>query len=513
MNPKKGRTLEEKTGFGPAELRRMIPFLPTDEDVPDALRLQGDAIIEAARKAGPLAMPTPTPVTVRAEDVAAVLRPNLTPGGLALVDFELVAMLCEAMAAFAPAGYVEYVVRDLLAVYETAEWADPSWRLRLAGVRTVAGTAPVPAPIPKPPTLREQTLAILARENAVVPGDLDHHARLRELDALLREEDLDAARGVKRLVALRSWREVGYPFRVFNALYPMWKTLADEERFSIALKELVTRFGKFKAFEAAKAEQTAFLAEHGGTWDDVHYAFTFKGELHLYGVTPKDGLEVLRQIVAEAYRRGLDPVKAVPAFFEAYAKHGSLAAAVETTEAQLTAEQRALAETTARCTAAETKLDQMQAAHAEEGRTHEARIRALEEAIAARTDALARKDAELAAANKRVEEINAKLARPDRALVLGEALILVAEAGEGKALFDLARLVNEMLNHRVPVTVGLDLMRHFLRRVKEFVDGIDRVSDLVKQHEAEIAEKDEIIAGLRDEVKQLRERTQGEGTA
>lgn len=512
MNPKKGKTLAERTGLSRAELRRSIVFAVTAEDVSEDMRLRGEAILERAKKAGVVPLPPPAGVTVRAEDVAVPLRPCLTPEGVALVDYEMAAMLCEAMAAFAETGYVELVLRDLLTIYETVGWADPSWRIRLADPMAVPATAPTQAGATTTPSLRDRTLAILEDQELVVPADLDHHARLRRIDALLRAEHLDAQVAVDRLDALRSWRKVGYPFSVFVVLYPKWKETGDAERFSKAVREIVERFRSLLAFEAAKKEHEAFLAEVGGTWEDVKYGFRFKDELRTYGVTPMEGLAAFLRIVRELQDQGLDPKEAVPALVRLYRQYASLAEAVKATDADLRASHARLGETNDKAREAflrqeqeERRWSQGETAHAEVVRKREAKTKELDEGIAWRTETLAKKDAALSAAD-------ARLARPDRVMVVGEAVIQAAETKNAKGLFDLAQTLTEMRGQPMAVFVVFDLLELFQRQVKEFVGYMDRVPDFVAKVEAAMEEKDRTIERLTAELGRIKEPVKEEGT-
>ncbi len=518
MNPLKGRTVSEQTGFDTAELRRAMPCRVTAADVPEHAKLHGDELVNAARKAGPLAMPAPTGTVIRAEDVVGILRPNLTREADGVVDFETIAMLAEAMAVFTDEDPIGFALHDILTCYETVGFADSAWRTRLAAVR--GGTDLMQSQTPRVSrdmSLREQTLIVLEREGQVLERGLDHHERLTELDVLLRERGLDVNATLRQVRGLLKWDEAGYPFPVLEALYPVWRKTGDPERFSIEVEAIVERFGTFEKWEETLAEQEKFLARNGGSWGDVHEALLQRQELEPYGLSPKDGRLLLRRLAEEAVRRTLDPHGAVCHVFDLVRAHDDLYAATEDHKKSLSEETRRLQESREKRAAQEKAWAEQHTADVqaraqerirwEEGRAaHEAKMAKGEQRLQALADEIIRNEARVAETEKQVlqaqarfEEQSGRVSRLDASFVVGEAILRAVRERKVKGLVVSAQIVVETMKNlgSIPIPTALRDLEDYENCLNQFVEHLGKPCIPLDDHRRELAEKDRMITELK----------------
>ncbi len=184
MNPLGGKTLEDRTGLDAARLRRCVVADFSKIVIPSDLRPRGEEFLAESRKADPVALGSVEPgdCSTFSGLVTEALDRCLASEARARVDEELVIQLADGMAAFVPPTEAWIVVvRDLLTIWETLGWTSPGWRLRLpTAMPRERGTAPSRTlERREPPSLREETLMVLARAGEV-PRDLGIAKRIEE---------------------------------------------------------------------------------------------------------------------------------------------------------------------------------------------------------------------------------------------------------------------------------------------------------------------------------------------
>jgi len=505
MNPLKGHTISEQTGFDRAELRRAIPCRVAAADVPEHAKLHGDEFVDAARKAGRLTMPAPRGLAIHAEDVAEVLRPNLTREADGGVDFETAAMLAEAMGAFTDEDPIGFALHDILTCYETVGFADSAWRTRLAAVR--GGTDFVQSQTPqvsRDMSLREQTLIVLEREGHVLEKGLDHHERLTELDVLLRGRGLDVNATLRQVRELLKWDEAGYPFPVLKALYPVWKESGDPERFSIEVEAIVERFGTFEKWEETLTEQGNFLARNGGSWDDVHHALLQRQDMKPYGLSPKDCRLLLRRLVEEAVRRNLAPHDAVCHVFDLVRAHDDLFAATEEHRKSASEEARRLQENREKRAAQEHAWAERQKNWAEERSLQEAEMTSREQILDSQAKEIEfqKKGVDsLKHDRSKLQEESSALEGP---LAVGESIIRASQTGGIEDLIAAAEKVVAVRKDQSSFE-WRDRGRAFLdfeKRLDAFVDHLQRPCIPLEEHKKLLAERDRRTAELHGDSNQ-----------
>lgn len=127
-NPRPGNSLSARTGFSPAQLRRLVPCDLGAVSLPD-LALEGGQAIEAARQAGPLALRPPRGSCGEFRSAAVkLLRQVLVPEAVGSVDVELLIGLGRGLTGWlTPVVAMQQALYDFLLVVETVGWVRPGW--------------------------------------------------------------------------------------------------------------------------------------------------------------------------------------------------------------------------------------------------------------------------------------------------------------------------------------------------------------------------------------------------
>ena len=145
MNPKKGVTLEERSGLSRPEIRRAFILDTTKIKLPD-LALIGEDIVAAAKAHGPLELPKPKSDCTRFRlEVHEFLARTLLDAARKIVDSEVLLMLSTALTSFLePEKAVKRVLFDALLLYESLGWTSSDWKMQMNNF---------PRPIPRVPEM------------------------------------------------------------------------------------------------------------------------------------------------------------------------------------------------------------------------------------------------------------------------------------------------------------------------------------------------------------------------
>lgn len=155
LNPRVKSSLEERTTWSPAQLRRMILCDLDRVPLPD-LALTGHMALEAVAQQPPFELP-PLRHDCRTwrPQILRLLRAVLTPEGLGRVDSELVILLCSGMSALIedPERAIQQTVYDFALTVDTLEWTQPDW-LGAVSSFTLHGPLPPTSAVHHPETIR-----------------------------------------------------------------------------------------------------------------------------------------------------------------------------------------------------------------------------------------------------------------------------------------------------------------------------------------------------------------------
>ena len=133
LNPKRGKTLEERTSFNSPQIRRSVICDLDAVTLPD-LALVGERPLEVARSHPPIKIRGPqVDLMPRREEVIKLLRGVIRPEWEWLVDFEMITLLCTGMTAFLDTDRaMRQVAYDYCLIASTLGWVVEGWRHKVA---------------------------------------------------------------------------------------------------------------------------------------------------------------------------------------------------------------------------------------------------------------------------------------------------------------------------------------------------------------------------------------------
>jgi hypothetical protein len=201
LNPRMKSSLEARTTWSPAQLRRMILCDLDRVPMPD-LALTGHMALDAVAQQPPFELP-PLRHDCRTwrPQILRLLRAVLTPEGLGRVDSEMVIQLCSGMTALIedPERAIQQTVYDFALTSETLGWTQPDW---LGSVSSFTLQEPLPptsaVSFPetvRPPlveeevvTLRRHIMSDAAKESLLPPFSIAEDQKAKLLYFAMREQ-------------------------------------------------------------------------------------------------------------------------------------------------------------------------------------------------------------------------------------------------------------------------------------------------------------------------------------
>ena len=201
LNPRVKKSLEERTSWSPAQLRRMILCDLDHVPLPD-LALIGHMPLDAVAQAPSFELPS-LRHDCRAwrPHILRLLRAVLTADGLERVDSEMIALLCSGMTALIedPERAIQQVVHDFALTVDTLKWTQPDWSGTVSGFSlqgplppTVAVSLPetIRAPVVEEDviTLRRHIMSDTAKESLLPPFSISEEQKAKLLYFAMREQ-------------------------------------------------------------------------------------------------------------------------------------------------------------------------------------------------------------------------------------------------------------------------------------------------------------------------------------
>jgi hypothetical protein len=129
MNPRAKASLEERTTFSLAQIRRLVLCDLDQIRLPD-LALLGEQALQAAAQHQPLTVPTPrTDCQQYRPQIVRLVRELMTPEAQPLVDVELVILLCAGMTGFIEDDEraIQQALYNFALVTQTLGWVVADW--------------------------------------------------------------------------------------------------------------------------------------------------------------------------------------------------------------------------------------------------------------------------------------------------------------------------------------------------------------------------------------------------
>jgi hypothetical protein len=135
LNPRDKESLEERTSFTTAQLRRLIPVDLSNVELPDLATI-GHRALEAAEKHRPIQLSAPKfDSQAYRPHIVALVREILIPSVWARVDTEMLGTLVAGMSAFIadPERAIQQTLYDYAITAETLGWTMPGWSQAVGG--------------------------------------------------------------------------------------------------------------------------------------------------------------------------------------------------------------------------------------------------------------------------------------------------------------------------------------------------------------------------------------------
>ena len=202
LNPRLRASLEERTTWSPAQLRRMIPCDLDRVPLPD-LALIGHVPLEAVAQHPPFELPPLRhDCRIWRPQILGLLRAVLTPEGLGRVDSEMVILLCSGMTALIenPERAIQQAIYDFALTAETLEWTQPDWlgavgSFSLHGPLLSTSAASPPETIgaavvveAEVITIRRHSMSDTAKESLLPPFSIAEDQKAKLLYVAMREQ-------------------------------------------------------------------------------------------------------------------------------------------------------------------------------------------------------------------------------------------------------------------------------------------------------------------------------------
>lgn len=312
-----GDTLSARTGFSPAQLRRLVSCDLSAVPLPD-LALEGGRALEAARQAGPLTLRPPRGSCEEFRGaVVRLLRRVLVPDALGLVDVDMLIGLGSGLTGWlAPVVAMRQALFDFLLLAETLGWVRPGWLERVracpdrdegaapSSVATLGSVASTSASVRPPQTIslfpermapntQKEHPGMNPRGDSILPN-FTISERTRGLMAWLAE---DAQASLDQVVAIlitvyRMHRVNDVTLQDLLAVVQLREACATAE---ISVSDLRTA-----------VEVTAGLSKRGLTLDHIQTVLRVAEDLIEAGLPLKEAVSVADQMKA-LKKAGIDP--------------------------------------------------------------------------------------------------------------------------------------------------------------------------------------------------------------